>query len=84
MDCHFTEKSGQKSYDLAWFHNGKTGRAERGLEFSELAIIDVNYNTAYHLSSKQTPNQLDDDQTRMDVYLQHLRWLYTGEKKLLG
>lgn len=72
MDCHFTEKSGQKSYGLAWFHNGKTGRSERGLEFSELAIIDVNYNTAYHLSSKQTPSQLEDDQTRMDVYLQHL------------
>ncbi|HHL18962.1 MAG TPA: IS4 family transposase, partial [Thiothrix sp.] len=72
MDCHFTEKSGQKSYGLSWFYNGKTGRAERGLEFSELAIIDVNYNTAYHLSSKQTPDQLEDDQTRMDVYLQHL------------
>ena len=40
MDCHFTEKSGQGSHGPAWFHNGKTGRAEKGLEFSELAIID--------------------------------------------
>lgn len=73
MDCHFNEKSGQKSYGLAWFHNGKTGRAEKGLEFSELAIIDINYNTAYHLSSKQTPAQLTDGETRIDAYLQHLK-----------
>jgi hypothetical protein len=72
MDCHFNEKSGKKSYGLAWFHNGKTGRAEKGLEFSELALIDVNYNTAYHLSSKQTPDKSEEDQTRIDDYLDHL------------
>jgi hypothetical protein len=72
MDCHFNEKSGKKSYGLAWFHNGKAGRAERGLEFSELAIIDVDYNTAYHLSSRQTPSQLGEDQTRIDFYCDHL------------
>ena len=72
MDCHFNEKSGKKSYGLAWFHNGKTGRAEKGLEFSELAIIDVNYNTAYHLSSKQTPDKSEEGQTRIDDYLDHL------------
>ena len=72
MDCHFSEKSGQKSEGLAWFYNGKTGRAEKGLEFSELAVIDVDYNTAYHLSSQQTPNELEEDQTRIDAYLEHL------------
>ncbi len=39
MDCHFSEKSVQKSEGLSWFYNGKTGRAEKGLEFSELAVI---------------------------------------------
>jgi hypothetical protein len=73
MDCHFTEKSGKNSYGLAWFYNGKTGRAEKGLEFSELAIIDVDYNTAYHLSSLQTPDKIGEDQTRTDIYLSHLR-----------
>jgi hypothetical protein len=72
MDCHFNEKSGKKSYGLAWFHNGKTGRSEKGLEFSELALIDVNYNTAYHLSSKQTPDKSEEGQTRIDDYLRHL------------
>jgi hypothetical protein len=72
MDCHFNEKSGKKSHGLAWFHNGKTGRAEKGLEFSELALIDVDYNTAYHLSSQQTPDVLEDEQTRIDCYLGHL------------
>ena len=72
MDCHFNEKSGQKSHGLAWFHNGKTGRAEKGLEFSELALIDVDYNTAYHLSSRQTPSTTEGNQTRIDGYLEHL------------
>lgn len=72
MDCHFNEKSGKKSHGLAWFHNGKTGRAEKGLEFSELALIDVDYHTAYHLSSRQTPDALEEEQTRIDFYLGHL------------
>ena len=42
------------------------------MEFSELALIDVDYNTAYHLSSQQTPDVLEDDQTRIDFYLGHL------------
>lgn len=72
MDCHFNEKSGKKSYGMAWFYNGKAGRAERGLEFSELALIDVDYNTAYHLSSRQTPDKIEEGQTRVDFYLGHL------------
>lgn len=72
MDCHFNEKSGHKSYGVAWFHNGKTGHAEKGQEFSELALIDVDYNTAYHLSSRQTPSELEKEKTRVDFYLEHL------------
>lgn len=60
------------------FYHASHDRAERGLEFSELAVVDVDYRTAYHLSMEQTPNaatltkHLGPDKTRIDWYLSHL------------
>jgi hypothetical protein len=50
MDCTFVAKSGDHTYGLDMFYHGSHARAERGLEFSELAVVDVDYGTAYHLS----------------------------------
>lgn len=78
MDCTFAEKSGSHTYGLDMFYHGCHHRAERGVEFSELAVVDVDYGTAYHLSMEQTPDtatlrtRLDADATRMDWYLTHL------------
>lgn len=55
LDCTFGEKSGAQTYGLEMFYHGTPDRAERGLEFSELAVIDVDYGTAYHRSMEQTP-----------------------------
>jgi hypothetical protein len=54
VDCTFLEKSGRHTYGLAWFYNGKTQRAEKGLELSVVAIVDVEQNTGYTLSAQQT------------------------------
>jgi len=56
MDCTFGEKSGTQTYGLDRFYHGSHDRAEHGLEFSELAVVDVDYGTAYHLSMEQTPD----------------------------
>jgi hypothetical protein len=78
MDCTFGEKSGKQTYGLDHFYNSSHDRAEKGLEFSELAVVDVDYGTAYHLSMEQTPdtatltNELGADKTRIDWYLSHL------------
>jgi len=60
LDCHFLRQSGKHTESLGKFYHNQQptsqhGRAETELEISTLAIIDVDHNTAYHLSTRQTP-----------------------------
>jgi hypothetical protein len=72
LDCRFIQKSGKHSEGLGKFYHSQHGRAETGLEISTLALIDVDYNTAYHLSTRQTPAKIrNSDETRVDCYLEH-------------
>ncbi len=78
IDCTFIAKNGTKTYGRDSFYNSSHNRAEKGLEFSELAVADVDYGTAYHLSMELTPDtptltaELGDDKTRIDWYISHL------------
>lgn len=72
MDCSFAEKAGDHTYGLDYFYNGANSRAEKGLELSTLGLIDVDYNTAYPLSTRQTPQLDNPEETRVDWYLKHL------------
>jgi hypothetical protein len=86
VDCTFAEKSGRHTHGLDWFYNGKTQRAERGLEWSVVAIIDLAQKTGYALSAQQTEAGLGaqgasttaDEATpaksRVDFYLGHLAY----------
>jgi hypothetical protein len=56
-DATFIPKSGKKTYGLDRFFNGCASRAERGLEVSTLAVVDVTENCAYTLAATQTPPQ---------------------------
>src|SRR5512136_2355423 len=77
LDCTFVAKSGTRTDGLAQFYHATAKRAEPGLEFSELAVVDVTYGTAYHVSIKQTPDHatiihtLGAKKTRIDWYLAH-------------
>lgn len=75
LDCTFVEKSGKCTYGLDRFFNGKTSRVERGLELSELAVVCVELNTAYHLSARQTPclDPKDVENNRIACYVHHIR-----------
>ena len=79
IDATFGAKSGTHTYGLDNFYHSAHDRAERGLEFSELAVVDVDYGTAYHLSMKQTPDaatitaRLGATKTRIDWYVSHLQ-----------
>jgi hypothetical protein len=55
------------------FYNGKQGKAEKGLEISTLSIVDVDYNTAYHLSTHQTEPENKAGQTRIDQYINFIK-----------
>lgn len=73
VDCSFINKSGKHTYGLDKFYNGSQCKAEKGLEISTLAVVDVTYNTAYNLSTRQTPLSQKPDETRVDQYLAHLQ-----------
>jgi hypothetical protein len=80
IDCSFISKSGRGTFGVDYFYNGSHSKAEKGLEISTLAIVDVRYNTAYQLSTRQTLpaaefEELTGNQggkTRIDQYLYHL------------
>lgn len=74
LDASFVSKSGGKTYGLGNFYNGKQGKAETGLEISTLVIVDVGFNTAYHVSTRQTPVKTQDaDGSRVTAYLSHFK-----------
>ena len=57
MDCSYIPKSGKQTYGLGFFYDSSHDKAAKGLEISNLAVIDVTANTGYSLSSWQTPPQ---------------------------
>ena len=83
QDTSFIPKSGHHTYGLDKFFDSCRGRAVTGLEVSLLSLIDVERQTAYALSVKQTPPALSTQTqtalsttvpvTRIDFYLEHLR-----------
>lgn len=73
VDCSFVPKSGKQTEGLGMFYNGSQGKAEKGLEISTLAVVNVTENTAYNLSTRQTPAVNKDEESRVDCYLDHLR-----------
>jgi DDE superfamily endonuclease len=77
-DASFIPKSGKQTFGLGHFFNGCASRAERGLEISTLAVVDVTRRCAFTLAAAQTPPGEDatktaQEETRVDFYTQQLR-----------
>jgi hypothetical protein len=77
-DASFIPKSGKHTFGLGHFCNGCASRAERGLEISTLAVVDVTRRCAFTLAVSQTPpgeaaTQAEPEDTRVDFYTQQLR-----------
>ena len=80
QDASFIPKSGKPTFGLGHFFNGCASRAERGLEISTLAVVDVTRRCALTLAVAQTPPSADKaaskqeaEETRIDFYKQQLR-----------
>jgi DDE superfamily endonuclease len=80
QDTSFIPKSGKQTFGLGHFFNGCPNRAERGLEISTLAVVEVTRRCAFTLAVAQTPPGDDEatsaqaeDETRIDFYKQQLR-----------
>jgi hypothetical protein len=77
-DASLLPKSGKQTFGLGYFFNGCARRAERGLEMSTLAVVDVTRRCAFPLAAAQTPpgedaTQAEQEETRVDFYTQQLR-----------
>ena len=70
-DCSFIKKSGKATYGIEYFYNGSAGKAEKGLEVSVVAVVDVDTKQGYALSVQQTP-PAQAEKTRIDWYLEQL------------
>ena len=76
-DASFLPQSGKQTFGLGHFFNGCASRAERGLEISTLAVVDVTRRCAFTLAVSQTPPGEDATQAaleepRVDFYKQQL------------
>ena len=66
-------KRGKKTYGLGRFLDGKQVKAKKGLEISTLAVVDVDYYTAYHVSTCQTSSEPKEEETRVHEYVSHFQ-----------
>jgi hypothetical protein len=78
QDASFINKSGKKTFGLDNFWNGCASKAQKGLEISLIAIVDLKLKQAFALSVEQTPalpdlKFTDKQASRIDFYLQHLQ-----------
>jgi len=80
QDASFIPKSGKQTFGLGHFFNGYASRAERGLEISTLAVVDVTRRCAFTRAVAQTPpgaakaaSKPVAEETRSDFYKQQLR-----------
>src|SRR5215475_3675322 len=76
----FLPKSGQQTFGRGHCFNGCAKRAERGLEISTLAVVDVTRRCAVTLAVAQTPpgdgeatSAREEDESRIDCYKPQLR-----------
>lgn len=70
LDASHIPKSGKQTYGLGKFYSGCMGRMLKGLELSELALIDRDSRQAFAFSTKQTVDE--KDKTRLELYGDHL------------
>ena len=76
-DASFLPKRGKQTFGLGHFFNGCASRAERGLEISTLAVVDVTRRCAFTLAVAQTPpgeeaTKATQEETRVDFSTQQL------------
>jgi hypothetical protein len=63
----------KKTYGLGKFWDSKQGKAEKGLEISTLAVVDVDYYTAYHVSMCKISPESKESEARDHEYVHHFQ-----------
>lgn len=71
LDASYISKSGKQTYGLGKFYSGCIGKAVKGLERSELALIERTSRQAFAFSTWQTVDEVG--KTRPEHYAEHIR-----------
>ena len=71
LDATYVSKSGKKTEGLGYFYNGCVNKTMKGLELSEIALIDQVSRQAYAFSAKQTIDT--EDESRLMLYAEHVK-----------
>lgn len=78
-DQSFIPKSGKKTYGIEYFWNGCASRIEKGLEIGTFGVIDLEANTGYAISARQTPPLTETTNnlsylgnSRVNFYVKHI------------
>ncbi|MBC7571409.1 MAG: transposase [Spirosoma sp.] len=76
IDCSFIPKSGNKTFGLDKFWSSCAGKAQRGLEVSLLACVNILTKQCFALEASQTPpnitQQDDKAYSRLSWYIEQL------------
>ena len=76
VDCTFVPKSGKATYGLGKFWSSCAGKAQRGLEASVLACVNVATKQCFALEATQTPSGVTQRDglgySRLSFYLEQL------------
>lgn len=67
FDPSYVHKSGKHTPGVGYFHSGCAGGRRWGLEFSGLAVVDLEDKTALHLEAVQTVEKADEE-SLLDYY----------------
>jgi len=70
IDTSYLPKAGKKTFGLGKFYSSCLNKAVKGLEISEIALIDRGSQQAYAFSTRQTVEQ--DGKRRLELYIEHL------------
>lgn len=75
IDASYVPKSGKHTFGLDLFYSSTAGKARRGLEISEIALVDLDSAQAYGLSCRQTKARVEGEEVAMrpEQYGQHLK-----------
>ena len=67
FDPSYVRKSGKHTPGVGYFHSGCAGGRRWGLEFSGIAVVDLEDKTALHLEAVQTVDKADQE-SLLDYY----------------
>jgi len=83
FDPSYISKSGKQTPGLGYFYSGVAGSYKKGLEIGNIAVIDINQNTAYHLEALPSPSSRKENTEDGRTIVDHYEDVLVGKAEIL-